>query len=61
MTARLSSARLSERCTSLFGRARAAWLAQPLARRLAARKAGGRNRLSMELLDLELFRVDIGG
>ncbi|WP_199902244.1 hypothetical protein [Azospirillum sp. B506] len=54
------NARLSNRCTALFDRARAAWLSQPLARKLASRKSGGRPRISMELLDLELFRIDIG-
>ncbi|WP_169055323.1 hypothetical protein [Azospirillum sp. TSH100] len=54
------NARLSHRCTALFDRARTAWLSQPLARKLASRKSAGRPRMSMELLDLELFRIDIG-
>lgn len=54
------NARLSHRCTALFDRARTAWLSQPLARKLASCKSAGRPRLSMELLDLELFRIDIG-
>nr|WP_295834928.1 hypothetical protein [uncultured Azospirillum sp.] len=60
------NANLSHRCTALIDRARAAWLSQPLARKLASRNAArhnstGRRRMSMELLDLELFRIDIGG
>lgn len=54
------NASLSHRCTALFDRARTAWLSQPLARKLASRKSAGRRRMSMELLDLELFRIDIG-
>jgi hypothetical protein len=55
------NARLSHRCTALIDRARAAWLSQPLARKLSARKTAGRRRMTMELLDLELYRIDIGG
>ncbi|CAO3440633.1 hypothetical protein [Azospirillum endophyticum] len=54
------NATLSNRCTALFDRARAAWLSRPLTRRLASRKFGKGRRMSMELLDLELFRIDIG-
>ncbi len=59
------NARLSHRCTALIDRARAAWLSRPLVRRLGTRKpAGSRSGsrlITMELLDLELYRVDIGG
>jgi hypothetical protein len=55
------NANLSHRCTALIDRARAAWLSQPLARKLASRTIAGRRRMSMELLDMELFRIDIGG
>lgn len=55
------NANLSHRCTALIDRARAAWLSRPLALKLSARKAVGRRRMTMELLDLELYRIDIGG
>lgn len=57
------NANLSHRCTALIdrARARAARLSRPLARKLSARKAAGRRRMTMELLDLELYRIDIGG
>ncbi|WP_372396174.1 hypothetical protein ABMY26_13195 [Azospirillum sp. HJ39] len=55
------NARLSHRCTALIDRARAAWLSRPLVRRLGTRKPAGGRLITMELLDLELFRVDIGG
>ncbi|WP_042446674.1 hypothetical protein [Azospirillum sp. B510] len=59
------TARLSHRCTALIDRARAAWLSKPLVRKLAARRSTGRvrgrRRITMELLDLELYRIDIGG
>lgn len=55
------NARLSHRCTALLDRAREAWLSQPLAQKLSARKAVGRRRMTMELLDMQLYRIDIGG
>ncbi|WP_199231697.1 hypothetical protein [Azospirillum sp. TSO35-2] len=55
------NASLTNRCTSLIDRARAAWLRRPLAQKLAARRTDRRPRMRMELLDLELFRIDIGG
>jgi len=47
---------ITDRCTFLFGRARAALRRHPL-----VRKPRGHRLLGMELLDLELFRNDIGG
>lgn len=47
---------ITNRCNSLIGRARAALRRGPF-----ARKPEGHRWMRMELLDLELFRNDIGG
>lgn len=53
---------IADRCTSLIDRARAALRRRSLAHAsMSFRKPPGQRRMRMELLDLELFRNDIGG